>query len=780
MKILTQSGDLVLIFQRFFLVIVFICSVLFMPYATAQSQSNNASQIIQDIRVDGLKRVSDSTVFERLPLDLNDQFDPAIASETIRELFKTGLFQEVDIFFENNIVFIKVVENASIVSIVFTGNSTFDNDTLTSVMKENGISEGEIYRPQVGDQLIKELKRQYLNEGKYAASVKLDIIEIDRSRIALDLVVEEGDTARIEKISIVGNTFFSDKQLRRGFKSKAGRRINPFSGANRYSRSKVAADIEAMTTRYTDKGFADFKVTSSRVSISPEKDAVFLTLSVDEGPRYKVKQFSLNGRLTAEESELFPLVAIRPQEFYSSSDVQETVANISAFLADKGFSNANVVPVPSFDEESKTVSFAININPESTVFVRRIDFVGNTKTRDEVLRREMQQIEGAAFSTSKVQESTRRIRRLSFISSVDISTTSVPEDPNQVDLTVSVIEGSSAAVTFGAGVSGDDGLILQGSYNETNFLGTGNGIDFRVDTSQADRSLTLNYRTPYITKSGIFRSIGLVFNRRDTEENDTSEFLQDTLGLNLNYGFPLGNNFFFNLGGTLEKIDLESTDGTAPEFQDFIDENPSSNILRLNSRFGYDSRDSILAPNSGLFSFVNLELAVPGSDLEYYRLDLSSDYFFPLTQRFTLKFSSLFNFGDGFGDTNSLPFFRNYFAGGTTTVRGFEPRSLGPRDSSEDNDPIGGAKRVVFNTTLLAPIPGASANAGRIGFFIDSGQVFGQDESIDLSELRTSVGISFNFLTPIGPVAISYAVPVNEEEGDETEALQFTIGRFLD
>ncbi len=739
-----------------------------------------ASQRIQDIRIQGLKRVNDTTVFEILPIELDGNFTSSSASETIRELFKTGLFQEVDVFFEKNIVFIKVVENASIISISIDGNEIFSDEVLREVMTENGISEGQIFRPQIGDVLIKELKRQYLNEGKYAARVDLSAVQIADTRIALDLIVEEGETAKIDKITFIGNKFFSDRKLKRSFRSKAGRRLSPFSRANRYSRSKVTADIEKMRTMYTNEGFADFKVTSSRVSINPEKDAVFLTLSVEEGPRYKVESFTLNGRLTVDESELLPLVAIRPKEFFSSRDVQTTVANISAFLADKGFSNARVVPVPEFNPELKTVKYAINVNPEKTVFVRRISFAGNNKTRNNVLRREMKQIEGAVLSTSKVQESTRRLRRLSYITQADISTVPVPDDPNQVDLVVNIQETSSASVSFGGGVSGDDGVILQAAYSETNFLGTGRAIDFRLDTSQSDRSLQLNYLNPYITRSGISRRIGLIFNRRETEDNDTAEFVQDTLGLNVNYRFPLGNNLFFNLGGTAERIDLDSTDNTPPEFVEFIDENPESDIFRINTRFGYDSRDSILAPTNGWFGFVNLELALPGSDLEFYRLDVNSDYFFPLTERFTLKSSFLLNFGDGFGDTDSLPFFRNYFAGGTTTVRGFQPRSLGPRDSTEDNDPIGGPKRVIFNTTLLAPIPGTAANAGRIGLFVDSGQVFADDESIDFSELRTSVGISFNFFTPIGPVAISWATPVDEREGDETESLQFTIGRFLD
>ena len=787
-KLLSSTGVLVGSFQKLLIVVaVLCCSVFASAAAFSQSeqanaitpQTNIAGQKIQDIRVQGLNRISDSTVFESLPIDIDDNFTSDSASETIRELYSTGLFQEVDVFFEENIVFIKIVENASIINISFSGNKIFNEEVLRNAMRENGIAEGQIYSPQVGDILIKELKSQYLNEGKYAAQVDLTAIQIDDTRVALNLTVEEGETARIEKIAIIGNQFFSDRKLLRSFRSKAGRRLNPFSKANRYSRSKVTADIEKMRSLYTDEGFADFKVTSSRVSINPEKDAVFLTLSVEEGPRYSVESFTLNGRLTVDESELLPLVTIKPKKFYSNSDVQRSVSNISAFLANKGFSNARVVPVPEFNKEDATVKFAINVNPEKTVFVRRISFTGNTKTRDSVLRREMQQIEGSVLSTGKVQQSTRRLRRLSYITGANIETVPVPEDQNQVDLLVTIQETSSASISFGGGVSGDDGIILQAAYSENNFLGTGKAIDFRVDTNQSNRSLQLSYINPYVTRSGISRTIGLNFTRRDTEENDIAEFIQDTLGLTVNYRFPLGNSLFFNLGGTVERIDLEETSNTPAEFLDFIEANPSSDILRFNTRFGYDSRNSTLAPTEGLFSFVNLELTVPGSDLEFFRIDLSSDYFFPLTERFTLKSSSSINFGDGFGDTEELPFFRNSFAGGTASVRGFEPRSLGPR-SIDDDDPIGGPIRVLFNTTLLTPFPGASENLGRIGLFVDSGQVFADIESVDFSELRTSVGISFNFLTAIGPVAISFATPINEQDGDETEVFQFTLGRFLD
>ena len=752
-----------------------LCALLFSSPAISQN-----SQVIQDIRIDGLQRVKDSTIFELLPLDIGDNFDQATASKTIRDLYKTGSFKKVDIFFQDSIVFIKLEENASIASIDFKGNKVFNDEILRNVLKDNGLVEGDVFRPQTADQLIKELKRQYLNEGKYAAKVELNTIDLRRSRVALEILINEGSTAKIKKITVIGNQHFSDKQILSKFKSKSRKGWWPFSKANRYSKTKLTADLGTLRSLYQNDGYADFRIVSSRVSISPEKDGVFVTLSLDEGVRYKVKQFSLNGRLIVGEEELLPLVSIRPKEFYSRADVQKTIDNIVGRLSDEGYSNARVVPVPQFDSETGEVSFSINVNPAKTVFVRRIDVTGNDKTTDMVIRRELQQVEGAPLSTGLVQESTRRLRRLVYIENAEIEIKPVPEDENQVDLLVSITETSSARISFGAGFSGDDGLILQAEYIENNFRGKGESIDFKVDTTDANKSLRLNLTDPYITPSGVSRTVGLNFVRRDTEEDDTSAFLLDSLALSLSYRFPLGSSRFFSLGAALEKVDLESTSATAPEILSFINANPDSNQFRLNSRFTYDTRDNLIAPNSGWNNFINLELAAPGSDLEYFKLDLNSAFYLPLTEKYTLKLSGRLGYGDGFGDTNELPFFKNYFAGGASTVRGFESRSLGPRDSTVDQDPLGGSQSVLFNASLLTPVPGISDRSARLGLFVDAGQVFSSDQSIELSDLRASVGISLNWLTPVGPLAISYATPIKEEDDDELDRVQFSIGRFLD
>lgn len=770
--------------SRFFIVALSLCILLFSHHAISQSAINVESDVendrIEDIRIEGLLRVKDSTIFELLPLDIGDKFNQATATKTIKDLYKTESFKQVDIFFENNIVFIKVEENATIATINFTGNKLFKDEILINVLKDNGLVEGDIFRPQVADKILKELKRQYLNEGKYAAKVELDLIDFERSRVALDFLINEGETAKIKKITIIGNQHFSDKIILAAFKSKAGRSFNPFSKSNRYSKSKLTADIGQLSSLYQNDGFADFRVTSSRVSIDPEKEGVFITLSLDEGVRYKVTQFALNGRLIVGEEELLPLVTIEPQGFYSRADIQQTIENIVARLSNEGYSNTRVVPVPKFDKQAGEVSFSINVNPAKTVFVRRIEVVGNEKTSDTVIRRELAQVEGAPLSTSLVEKSVRKLRRLIYIEEAEIRVKPLAEDENLVDLYVELKETSSARISFGAGYSGEDGVILQAEYVENNFRGKGESINFKLDTTDANKALRLNHTNPYITPSGVSRNIGLNFVRRDTAENDTSAYLLDSFGLGTSYIFPLKESTFLTLGGTLESIDLESSVATAPEIRSFIDNNPNNNQLRFNSRLSYDTRNNLIAPSSGWNNFINLELSVPGSDLEYYKVDLNSTYYLPLTEKLTFKMSGRVGRGRGFGDTDELPFFKNYFAGGASTVRGFESRSLGPRDTSETPDPLGGSQSLLMNASLLTPVPGLDSNSARLGIFVDAGQVFSDEQSFDFSELRASAGISLNWLTPLGPLAISYATPIKEEEGDELEKIQFSIGRFLD
>ncbi|MGH1538845.1 MAG: outer membrane protein assembly factor BamA [Arenicella sp.] len=761
---------------------IFTVMVMAITLSLGLSVNNAMAQdsfVVNDIRVQGLQRITPGTVFNYLPVKIGDNFDKNVSVNAIRELYKTGFFKNVSIKQDDNDLIVIVDENPSIDSIAFTGNKAFADEILKQVLQDGGLREGEIYKPSVLELVVKQLKAQYLNIGKYSAQAEIDVKTLDRNRVALSLNVREGKTAKIKKIAIIGNEFFSDKAILSKFKSRTGKGLNPFSKANLYSKDKVTGDIETLRSLYQNAGFVDFEIVSSRVSISPEKDGIYLTLNVNEGKRFRVSQFTLNGRLIVEEAQLLPLVSIKPGGYYSRADVDETVKTLSERMADEGYADARIVPVPEFDRDNATVSFAININPNRVVYVRRIEIVGNAKTNDEVVRRELRQLEGAPFSPSQVQRSKVRLQRLSFFETVDIKTQPVPDSPDQVDLTVEVLERPTGNFLFGVGYSGDDGVIVQAEITQANFLGTGKSFEFGIDTTGSADSVRFNFTDPYLTTSGVQRTISFRGQRLDSSEADTSDFLTETLGVNLSYRFPISEYSTFSIGGGLERVDLISTDSTPPEIGPFIEEHPENNQISINSRLAYDTRDSLLYTTSGWYNKVDVELATPGSDLEYYKASASSAYYLPLTERSAFKLGANIAYGDGYGDIDGLPFFKNYYAGGNSTVRGYRARSLGPRDSSEDSDPLGGSKRVLFNATLLLPFPGIDTQSQRIGLFVDAGQVYASDQSIDLSELRFSAGIGLNWLTPVGPLSLSYGVPLNDEEGDDIDRVQFSIGRLL-
>ena len=752
---------------------VIFAMVVFSISSVAHAQE---SFIVDDIRIEGLQRITPGAAFESVSVEVGDSFDDAESVRVIRDLYNTGFFKNVRIDQDGNDLIIVVEENPSIDSITATGNKAFDSEVLDSVLAEGGLSQGEIYSPSVLDEVVKGLKAQYLNIGKYDVKVELDVLKLPRNRVALSVNVLEGKTAKIKKITIIGNKHFSNKKILKSFSSKTKKGLNPFSKANQYSKDKVTGDIETLRSMYQNAGYADFEIISSRVSISPQKDGVFLTLNVNEGARFKVSQFSLNGRLILPESELLPLVSIRPGDFYSRADVDRSVQAISNRLADEGFSDARISPVPEFNYDDSTVAFRININPNKVVYVRRIDISGNVKTNSEVIRRELRQLEGTSLSPSDVQRSRVRLNRLGFFESVDIKTTPVPGKPDQVDLSVAVKETATGSFLFGVGFSEDDGLILQVQLSQNNFLGTGKAVRFSADTTGISDSVSIGYTDPFITPSGISRTVSFDIVNTDGDDADTSDFLTERIGLNVLYRFPLGEHLAFSLGGGAENVELTSTDFTAPEIAEFIEESPSNTQYFLNSRLAYDTRDSILFTTSGVNARLGLEVALPGSDLEFYKLTLAGDYFLPLTERTALTFGADISIGDGFGDTEELPFFENFFAGGANTVRGFSARSLGPTDTSDNEDPLGGDKRLLLNTALLLPLPGSSQ---RFSLFIEGGQVFGPDENFDFSEIRWSAGIGFNWITPVGPLSISWAAPLNDEEGDDVDRLQFSVGRLL-
>jgi len=734
---------------------------------------------VSDIKVKGLQRISAGSIFNYLPVKVGDDFDPSTSSDLIRELYKTGFFKDIELSTEGSAIVIDVVEYPSISQIEFAGNKLIKEESLRDALSGNDFVEGRVFKPNVLEQVKQELKRQYLNQGKYNAQVGTEVTELPRNRVNVKLHVKEGPTAKIKNINIVGNSYFSDKLLLKEFELDDSVPFWKFWGKeDQYSKEKVSGDLESLRSFYQDQGFLDFKISSNQVSISPEKDGIFLTINVEEGERYTVSQFVLNGRLVVPEDELLPYVFIAPGKTYSRKDVDNTIEVISDRLAEEGYSYAKVVPVPEIDKEARTVAFSINIKPGRRVYVRRIDIIGNDLTNDSVIRRELRQTEGGAFSPSRVNRSKIRLQRLSFFDEVEIETSPVAGREDQVDLEVVVKERSTGQFLFGLGYSGDNGALVQASVSQSNLFGTGNQLNFNVQRSSFIEAITLQYTNPYYSKSGISRTISLTGRNIDSARANTSEYITETLGLNVRYLFPINESNSFSLGGGLEKIDLRNTQFTVPSIREFIDANPNNDLFSVSAAFAHDTRDSLLYPTSGNSLRLSAEATVPGSDLEYYRLNLDASTYYPFTRRAALKLSADIGYGDGYGDTPELPFFKNYFAGGSRSVRGYEARSLGPRDQSSRNDPLGGSKRVLLNASLLLPVGGDSLDK-RLQLFVDAGQVFGPDQSIDTSDIRVTAGVGFNWVSPVGPLSISYSIPLNEEEDDEIEKFQFSVGTLI-
>jgi outer membrane protein insertion porin family len=756
---------------------------------TAMISSAIAQQsfLVSDIRVKGLERISAGSIFNYLPVKVGDSFDPSGSSDLIRELYKTGFFKDIELSTDGTAIVINVVEYPSITQIEFAGNKLIKEESLREALSGNDFIEGRVFQPNVLEQVKQELKRQYLNQGKYNAQVGTEVTELPRNRVKVKLHVKEGPTAKIKKINIVGNEYFSDKMLRDEFESTDSVPFWKFWGsADQYSKDKVSGDLETLRSFYQNQGFLDFNITSNQVSISPEKDGIFLTVNVDEGERYTVSSFVLNGQLIVPEDELLPYVFIAPGRTYSRRDVDNTVEFISDRLAEEGYSYAEVVPVPDVNRDENTIAFSINIKPGRRVYVRRIDVVGNTLTNDEVIRRELRQTEGGAFSPSRVNRSKIRLQRLSFFDEVEIETVPVAGREDQVDLEVVVKERPTGQFLFGLGFSADDGALIQASVSQSNLFGSGNQLNFNVQRSDIVESISLQYTDPYYTQSGISRTIGLTGRRIDSARANTSEFFTETLGLNARYLFPINENNSFSLGAGIEQIDLKVGRFSVPEVVEFIAENPDNTLVSITSAFAHDTRDSLLYPTSGKNFRLSAEVTAPGSDLEFYRVNLESSYYYPITRKAALKFSADIGYGDGYGDTEDLPFFKNYFAGGSRSVRGFEARSLGPRDTGQFQQPFGGSKRVLLNATLLLPV-GDGALDKRLQLFVDGGQVFSNDQSIELDEIRFSAGVGFNWISPVGPLSISYSIPLNEVGadplngifGDEIEKFQFSVGSLI-
>ena len=736
---------------------------------------------IGDIVVQGNERIDLGTVLTYLPARARERFDPLVdAPRSLRALYETGLFEDVSLARRGaDTLVIRVEERPAIGSIEIDGNDKVPTEELERVLEQADVAPGRVYNRAVLESIERELRRVYFSSGNYGSRVDIDVRALERNRVALAIDIDEGAVARIEHISIVGNRAFDEDALTGLLQSRADP-FNPFSSADEYSQVKLAADIETLRSFYQDRGYLRFDIDSTQVSISEDLADIFVVINVREGERYTVEGIDLSGEIDVDRDELLALVGVQPGDVFSRKDVVRSTNAITDRLGEDGYAFAEVDVLPEVDDDGRTVALDFRIRPGSRVYVRRILFAGQYKTRDEVMRREMRQLEGSRFSPALVNRSRVRLQRLPFMQGVRIDTERVPGSDDQVDLIVEVSEGPSGSFSAGIGYGSEGSVSANLAFSQENLFGTGESFQFSFDTSETTRQLSLNFQDPYFTDDGISRTVGAFIRETDTRrESARSRFLASTRGASLRFGVPLSEFSTFRIGVGYERTEIGSTANTPDDILGFLDERGDTfDVFDLNLGFSYDTRNRTVFATSGAVNRLLLEVAVPGSDLTYYKLGYGLEYFRPINDRLTFSTTLRVDGGTGYDEQGSLPFFQRYFAGGVRTLRGFSTGSLGPRDSNSRAS--GGDFRTLGTLEFIFPPPFVEEpGATRFSLFTDFGNVFDDVEDFDVDEFRGSYGIAFVWLSPVGPLTFSVSEPYNETDEDRIDNFQFTIGSIF-
>jgi|APFre7841882724_1041349.scaffolds.fasta_scaffold11346_3 outer membrane protein insertion porin family len=743
--------------------------------------------VVEDIRLDGLSRISAGTVYSYLPVEKGDTVDRASAAEAIRALYKTGFFKDVQVSRQGAILVVTVVERPAISKIEIDGNKDIKDEDLLKGLKEIGLAEGETFDRLELDRLTQELMRQYNNRGKYNVSIKPTVTELDRNRVDIQIQIAEGKASKIKHINVVGNSAYSDDEIREDFESDTSGWLSWYSKDDQYSREKLSGDLEKLTSYYQDRGYVDFNIESTQVTISPDKRNIYLTANVREGEVFTISEIKLTGELILGEPEIRRLVYTQPGDIFSRRKLELSSEAMQKVLGNIGYAFADVTPIPKVDQENRTVEVTFFVNPGKRVYVRRINFEGNTRTQDEVLRRELRQFEGAWFSQAAIDRSKVRLQRLGYFKTVDITTPRVAGSDDQVDVLVKVEEQSSGAFQFGLGYSQLQGLLTSISVTQRNFLGTGNSVGVTLQNNSVLRRFDFSFIDPYFTDDGVSVGYTLSYRELDQGEANIANYTSDIASGSVIFGIPLTETDTLSTVMSLSRNQIGTFPGiTPPEIIDFINDvgKRTFSTWGLQAGWSRDSRNKFFAPTRGGFQRVGAEVALPGSTQEAYKLFYEIARYWPLGSTFSLLTRAELGYGDGYGNADVLPFYENFYAGGVRSVRGFEDNTLGP--CSDPNpliegdlcQPLGGSLLTVGNIELIFPTPFVKRgdDSTQFSFFFDVGNVFEDYDAFEVGELRASTGLSFKWQAPVGPIIVSLAYPVISEEEDRTETLQFTFG----
>lgn len=731
--------------------------------------------VVKDIRVEGIQRTEAGTVFSYLPVKVGETMNDEKAAASIKALYATGFFKDVRLEYDNDVLVVLVEERPAIAEVEITGAKEFTKEQLKDGLKQIGLAESRIFDRSLLDKAEQELKRQYLSRGKYAAEIVTTVTPLERNRVGINFAITEGAVSKIRQINIVGNKVFSDKELIGLLTLRTPNWLTWLNKNDQYSKQKLSADLENLRSFYLNRGYLEFTIESTQVSITPDKKDIYITINVSEGPKYIVSEIQLAGELTAPEEEVRKLIKIQPGEVFSREKLTVATKAIGDKLGDEGYAFANVNAVPKLDKEKHEVGFTFFVDPGKRVYIRRINVTGNTRTRDEVVRREFRQMEAGWYSAEKISRSRERLNRLGFFSDVNVETPAVAGTTDQVDINFSVTEKSTGNVLLGAGFSSSDGFIVSGSVSQSNFFGTGNSLIAQVNSSKINSVYSLSYTNPYYTVNGISRGFDIY--KRDVDSTDLSlgRYQTSSLGAGVRYGIPVNEQDTINVGLAFERTKLTVFEDSPQRYQDFVTTfGPNNTTLRGELGYARDTRDSITYPTRGRFQRIYGEVGLPGGDLKYYKGSYQHQWFTPLFSNFTLMLNGELGYANGYSD-KPLPFFKNFYAGGNSSVRGYESGSLGPRDTN--GEALGGDRRIVGNVELFFPFPGLGNDKSiRMSTFVDGGMVFGQGEKFDVGQLRYSAGVAVSWLSPIGPLKFSIGQPLNAKSGDKKEVFQFILG----
>ncbi len=852
----------------------------------AQAKSKDATFTVSDIRIEGLQRISAGSVFNALPITVGTEIDQADLVNAAKVLFKTGNFDDMQLARDGDALVVQVQERPSISAINIEGNKAIETDALLEGLKDSGLAVGRVFKRSTLEGMQLELQRQYVSQGRYDAKIDSEIEEQPRNRVAVNINVNEGSVAKIKHINIVGNSVFDDDELTDLLELNTTGLLSFITGNDKYSKEKLSGDLETLESYYRDRGYVRFNLESTQVSITPDRDAVYITVNISEGEKYTISDVSLAGDIILPEEEIRRYLLLQPDDGFSQIRVTRTEEFITNRLGDEGYTFAEVKGVPEINDKDNSVAIKFFVDPGKRTYVRRIDYRGNTKTADEVLRREMRQMESAPASRQKIEQSRVRLERLGFFKEVEVETPEVAGSDDLVDVEYTVEEQPSGSIGASIGYAQDAGLILGANIQQNNFLGSGKRVGIGVNTSKYQDNYSLNYVNPYFTEDGVSRGFSLFYRSTDLDEVNISRFSTDTWGGNVSFGYPiketqrLGLSLGYNrtkistgefavqeiIGSPRLRDDVnqyivtpyeQATRDDAgviispevpavtaavtpnllePNIQDgFLDrEGDEFNLFPLTASWTQSSLNRGQLATRGASQSFSAEFSLPGSDLEYYKLIYNGQYFVPLWRQFTLRFRGELGYGDGYGDTDGLPFFENFYSGGFGSVRGFKSNTLGPRSTpartylslnqlgtiggliptnstpqsiadlayqqldpatgrlvvtdviERRSQPFGGNISIETGIELLFPLPFVKDQRSlRSAFFIDAGNVFNAEcgvtqtncFDVDIDELRYSVGVGLTWITGFGPLTFSVAKPLNDSDTDRTEVFQFSLGQ---